>query len=127
MTNVLDVLDTIDEPARRLLLEVAVHESGHSVISRVLGLPSGKATLRDHDGNARSYSKLDGGLKSVLTALAGRAATEVLLGWASDPGCTVDDDKSLALLERNGFGDGCYAFDVKMALLADAPRPGGTG
>jgi hypothetical protein len=120
LMNVLDLIGTIDERARKLLLEVAVHESGHSVISRVLGLPSGRATLRDSDGNARSYSKHDGGLKTVLTCLAGRAATEVLLGYASDPGCAVDDDKSVELLEANGFRDSFYAFDVKMALLADA-------
>jgi hypothetical protein len=114
-----DLIGSIDERARALLLEVAVHESGHSVISRVVGLPSGKATLRDSDGNGRSYSKNDDGLKSVLVALAGRAATEVILGFASDPGCAVDDGKSVELLEANGFRDSFYAFDVKMALLAD--------
>jgi hypothetical protein len=115
------LIESIDARARQLLLEVAVHEAGHSVISRLAGLPSGKATLRDHDGNGRSYSKNDGSLKEVLVALAGRAATEVILGYASDPGCSVDDDKATRLVEANGFGwDKCFAFDVRQCLLADA-------
>jgi hypothetical protein len=121
--NVLDLIDSIDDRARRLLLEVAVHESGHSVISRLVGLPSGKATIRDKDGSGRSYSKHDGGLKTVLVALGGRAATEILLGYASDPGCEVDDDTATRLVEANGFGwDKCFAFDVRQCLLADTHK-----
>jgi hypothetical protein len=118
-----DLIETIDERARALLLEVATHEAGHSVVSRVLGLRSGRATLRDGDGHGRSYSAHDGGLKAVLVALAGRAATEVLLGYASDPGCSVDDDRATRLVEANGFGwDRCFAFDVRQCLLADTHK-----
>jgi hypothetical protein len=108
--------------ARALLLEVAVHEAGHSVIARMVGIRVDRATLRDADGDGRTYLEDDGGLKSVLAALAGRAATEVLLGHATDAGCETDDDTALARLQANGFHDRGFAFDVKMALLADALR-----
>jgi hypothetical protein len=77
----------------RFLLEVAVHEAGHSVIARVLGLKAGRATLRDFDGVARSYFA-----DHPVAVLAGRAATEVLLGYASDDGCSRDDAKARWLL-----------------------------
>jgi hypothetical protein len=115
-----DLIDSaLADRGRRLLVEISVHEAGHSVIARLVGLRGGRATLRDSDGSGRSYSEDDGGLKTVLTALGGRAASECLLGHASDPGCAVDDDKSAALLKRNGFADS-LAFDVRQALLADA-------
>jgi hypothetical protein len=108
--------------ANRLALEVAVHEAGHAVIARAVGWRGGKVTLQDADGNARNYYHVDDdrtSLKEALVGLGGRAATEVLLGHASDPGCAIDDAKIGQVLEANGFGDKGFAFDVRMALLAD--------
>jgi ATP-dependent Zn protease len=87
----------------RLLLEVAVHEAGHSVIARVVGLRSGRATLSDHDGVARAYFADDGSLNNVVAVLAGRAATEVILGRASDYDCSIDDDIAKRMLAAKGF------------------------
>jgi hypothetical protein len=101
------------------LLEIAIHESGHAVISRVVGLVSGYATISD--GNPRSYCRDDWGIRTVLTALAGRAAALELMGFASDEGCSADDRKALALIEADGFRERFFAFDVRReSLLADA-------
>jgi hypothetical protein len=85
----------------------------YAVISRVVGLPSGYATIRD--GNPRSWCLDDGDLRSILTCLAGRAASLELLGYASDSGCEADDRKAAALLKANGF-----TLDKRRSLLADA-------
>jgi hypothetical protein len=55
-----------------VMREVAVHEAGHSVIARVLGLSAGRATLCDYDGVARTYFSNGGGINSFLAILAGR-------------------------------------------------------
>jgi ATP-dependent Zn protease len=58
---------------------IALHEAGHAVISRVLQLPSGAATI---DGAPRAYLQDDHGLASLLTAMAGSAAERELVGVA---------------------------------------------
>ena len=103
---------------RRILTEVAVHEAGHSVIARVLGLPAGTATLCDHDGVARSYFRDDGSIANVLAVLAGRAASMELLGRACDYGCSIDDAFALRLLEAQGR-EPWYAKIVRRQVLAD--------
>jgi hypothetical protein len=50
---------------------ISIHEAGHSVISRVLQLPSGAATI---DGSPCAYLQDDHNLASLLTAMAGAAA-----------------------------------------------------
>jgi hypothetical protein len=112
-----DLIETIDQRARALLLEVAVHEAGHSVVGRLLGLPCGSATIRD--GHGRSWCRRDGGRNSILVTLAGRSASEVILGFASDPGCQADDDKALALVEAGGIGDRLQAWDAVTDRLGE--------
>jgi ATP-dependent Zn protease len=82
-------------------LEVAVHEAGHAVISRLVGLPSGPATIVDD--RARSHCIDDNDLRSLLTCLAGRAAVRVILGYDTDRGCEADDRKVARLLQAHGF------------------------
>jgi hypothetical protein len=93
---------------RRLLLEVAIHESGHSVIARVLGLKADRATLCDFDGVARSYFE-----DNVIAVLAGRAASLELLGYASDYGCSCDDATAMRLLTA----EGCFTPLLKRELM----------
>jgi ATP-dependent Zn protease len=108
----------VNKPYR---LEVALHESGHSVVARALGVRSGRATLCDHDGVARSYFSDDEGIASVMAILAGRAATLEILGRADDEGCSLDDAQALRLIEADGFRERFFAFDVRpQALLAHA-------
>jgi ATP-dependent Zn protease len=85
-----------------LLREIAYHEAGHSVIARALALPAGKATLRDHDGVARAYFNNDGSNGYILAVLAGRAATQVIIGYATASGCTFDDARAANLLMAGG-------------------------
>jgi hypothetical protein len=68
----------------RLLLEVAVHEAGHCVIARVVGLPGGEATIRD--GNAYAHWKTDGTVRHAIALLAGRAASDELIGRTTASG-----------------------------------------
>jgi hypothetical protein len=99
-------------------IEVAVHEAGHSVISRVVRLPSGYTTIRD--GNPRSWCLDDGDLRSILTCLAGRAATQVILGCADDHGCSIDDAKALRLLLADGLRSPWRARYMRNYLLDDS-------
>jgi hypothetical protein len=92
----------LPDAPQRLLLEIAIHEAGHAVIARALGIPAGRATMCDHDGVARCYFKDDGSTGNVIAILAGRAATQVILGYASDFGCSFDDGKAANLLMADG-------------------------
>jgi hypothetical protein len=93
-------------------VSVAVHESGHAVASRKLSLWSGPALLRNIDGNGASYVNDDGGIKSVLVALAGGVAEQELLGIAEPFGCEVDDQKVEGLLAALHFRDWASARDA---------------
>jgi hypothetical protein len=84
-------------------VRVGVHEAGHSVVSRIVGLPSGEATIKD--GEARSYLTDDHGIRSILVALAGGCAEKILLGDVVELGCKDDDAKVVRLLAANGFTD----------------------
>jgi hypothetical protein len=75
--------------------------------------------MRDHDGVARCYFHDDGSTNNVIAILAGRAATEVILGHASNFGCSFDDAKAMRLL-LSAYGDRWYARCVRRDLLADA-------
>jgi hypothetical protein len=99
-----------------LRLEIAIHEAGHAVISRVVGLVSGYATIRE--GGARSYCEDDGGIASVLTALAGKAAT-LEFGLGSE-GCEIDDRKALRLLLADNLRSRWRARYMWKDLLGDA-------
>jgi hypothetical protein len=85
------VTQTLDRDAT-----VAIHEAGHSVLSRVLQLPSGKATI---DGEPGAFLKDDHNLASLLTAMAGSVAEVELLGRASAGGVAGDRPKVLALID----------------------------
>lgn len=88
-------------------VRTATHEAGHATISRALGLPSGEATIGD--GRARSYLADDHGIRSILVALAGGIAEEVLLGDANEVGCLRDHEKVNRLLTANHFTDSALA------------------
>jgi ATP-dependent Zn protease len=103
----------------QLRLEIAVHEAGHSVVARPLGVRSGRATMCDHDGVARAYFSDREGVMSVMAILAGRAATQVILGCADDHGCSIDAAKALRLLLADGFRSSWYARYVRNYLLDD--------
>jgi ATP-dependent Zn protease len=98
-------------------IEVAIHEAGHSVIARVLGLKAGGATIRD--GNASSYFEDDGSINNVIAIVAGRAATQVILGRADDFGCSIDDDQAMTLLLADGLRSPWYARYMRKYLLDD--------
>jgi ATP-dependent Zn protease len=101
------------------LLEIAIHEAGHSVIARVFGLKAGRATLCDFDGGARAYFSDGEGVLSVMAILGGRAATQVILGCADDHGCSFDDAKAMRLLLADGLRSSWRARYMFKELLDD--------
>jgi ATP-dependent Zn protease len=94
-------MDDDDQDER---IEVALHEAGHAVIARIVGLIGDRATIVPK-GTARgkAWWRDDDGIKSVLACLAGRAATEVILGYASDEGCSSDDVEAMRLIQAPGW------------------------
>ena len=114
---------TSDEDRR---LEIALHEAGHAVISRVVGLVGSKATIvPTATSGGTAWWRHDNGIKSVLACLAGRAATEVILGHATDEGCRFDDETAMRLL-TTGNGDvereDWYARKVREDLLRECRK-----
>jgi hypothetical protein len=85
-------------------------------------LRSGLATVRDHDGRPRAYFCPGDCIDGVLAVLGGRAATEELLGYADDFGCSTDDREALDLLMAPGIieREPWYAKVVRRQLLAQA-------
>jgi hypothetical protein len=105
---------------------ISIHEAGHATLSRVLRLPSGRATI---DGSPCAYLKDDHNLGSLLTAMAGSAAERELIGLASDGGVDGDRPKVLQLIDALGVdSDTCWmvmrqlvrANEVAIRSVADA-------
>jgi hypothetical protein len=94
-------------------ITISIHEAGHAVISRVLQLPSGKATI---DGEPRAYLRDDHGLASLLTAMAGSAAERELVGVAG--GVDGDRPKVVRLLDAlNLDSDTCWLVTRQLVEL----------
>jgi ATP-dependent Zn protease len=92
---------------------IAAHEAGHAVISRVLQLPSGKATI---DGKPGAYLQDDHGLASLLTAMAGSAAERELVGVTG--GMDGDWPKVMRLLDALGVdSDTCWTITRQLVEL----------
>jgi hypothetical protein len=92
---------------------ISIHEAGHAVISRVLQLPSGAATI---DGEPRAYLQDDHGLASLLTAMAGAAAEREMTGVAG--GMDGDRPKVLALIDALGVdSDTCWLVTRQLVEL----------
>jgi hypothetical protein len=85
-------------------------------------LRSGRATLCDHDGRARTCLNPGDCIDGVLAILGGRAATLELLGYADEFGCSTDDREALDLLMAPGIieREPWYAKVVRRQLLAQA-------
>jgi hypothetical protein len=92
---------------------IALHEAGHAVISRVLQLPSGAATI---DGEPRAYLQDDHNLASLITAMAGSAAERELVGVAG--GVDGDRPKVERLLDALGVdSDTCWLITRQLVEL----------
>jgi hypothetical protein len=114
----------LPDAPHRLRLEIAIHEAGHAVIARVLGLRCGKAVITGRDGFA--HWKADGGgIMHVIALLAGRAASDVILGRTTESGCAGDDAKVMKLIEADGFRERFFAFDLRRESLSAKRIHGG--
>jgi ATP-dependent Zn protease len=104
----------------QLRLEIAVHEAGHVVIARVLRFPVRGATIRAWHGGGRAWLDADDGSNAaIIVTLAGRAATEVILGRADDFGCSTDDAPARRMLRTKGyvgFGMAIKLYDARLLI-----------
>jgi hypothetical protein len=81
------------------------------VISRVLQLPSGRATI---DGEPGAYLQDDDNLASLLTAMAGSAAEQVLIGVVGG----TDMPKVMRLLDKlDVSSDTCWLITRQLVQL----------
>jgi hypothetical protein len=102
------------------LIECATHEAAHAAIARALGLRVKVVTIAAPDGGRTTVTDDcttvtdDRSMRIVLATLAGRVATQMLLGRASS--CAEDDHIADALLTNLGFRDLAL---MRRALLAD--------
>jgi hypothetical protein len=98
---------------------IALHESGHCVIARVLGLPRcGSASIIEPDAGA--YFSLDHGERSVIALMAGAAGEQVVLGDFDEIGVRIDRERWEQRLERHGYDDGGAAlWDRTLALVRE--------
>jgi ATP-dependent Zn protease len=104
---------------------IAIHEAAHAVVSRLVGLKSGGATIiPDANGNAgKSFVRDEpDNIATVITCLSGRAAEEIVFGFAFDYGCSIDDAKALQLLAADGFREGVYLKIAYGHCLEDARK-----
>lgn len=107
---------------------VAIHEAGHAVIAAQLGVPISAVSILAQPGSAGSLmsevrtTDLDRqSLEALVTmALAGRAADQVLLGFA-DAAATTDLKLATRLLFNGYFVWGL--FDHLTAIEVDSQAP----
>jgi hypothetical protein len=88
---------------------IAIHEAGHVVIARVLGLPDcGEASVIEPDAHALFC--LDHGAPSICALFAGAAAEVELIGDHDAEGCGIDMERAREHLEDLGYTDGGSAL-----------------
>jgi hypothetical protein len=83
-----------------LLAEIAIHEAGHAVIARVVGLEGAGATIvpKDTAAGTAFWKEEARNIADVVATLAGRAASDVILGHTTESGCRFDDERAMRLL-----------------------------
>jgi hypothetical protein len=88
-----------------LLWRVCIHEAGHAVGARLLGVPSGAVWLRPRPHAEFSHQ---GGAASVCAIMSGGAAERLVFG--DFIGIEVDRRNAAALMDELGVDDGGAAL-----------------
>jgi hypothetical protein len=83
---------------------VAIHEAGHCVAARLMGLPCGSASIVEPD--PRAMFARDCGGPSIVALMAGAISEALVLGDYDEVGVEVDWERASARLERLGYFDG---------------------
>jgi hypothetical protein len=88
-----------------LAWHIAVHESGHAVAARLMGLPGCGGASAEPDG-AYAVFPGDCGAHSVAALMAGACAEAIVLGDFDPHGLAVDRELAAAEMECVGVVDG---------------------
>ena len=97
---------------------IALHEAGHSVAARLLGLPRCGAASVEPD-NAYAVFPDDCGAHSIAALMAGACAEAIVLGGFDPHGLAVDRALAAAEMECVGVADGGEAlWEFTFDLLA---------
>jgi hypothetical protein len=94
---------------------VSIHEAGHCVAARLMGLPCGSASIVEPDPHAM-FAR-DCGAPSICALMAGAVSEALVLGDYDDVGVEVDWEHASARFERLGYFDGgdalwAWTFDL---------------
>jgi len=101
-----------------LAWRVAIHEAGHAISARLLGLPRCGGASVEPD-NAYAVFAEDCGSHSVCALMAGAAAEAIMLGDFDPAGLMVDRELAAAEMACVGVADGGEAlWEFTFDLLA---------
>jgi hypothetical protein len=84
--------------------ETAVHEAGHAIAGRILGLRCGGASVIEPGAHARVY--VDDGAASVCVGMAGAVAETIMFGSFDAAACGIDRGRWTRRLHRLGYSEG---------------------
>jgi hypothetical protein len=100
---------------------VSIHEAGHCVAARLMGLPCGSATIVAPDPHAM-FAR-DCGAPSIIALLSGAIAESLLLGDYDDVGVEVDWERASARPDALGCdGDDAELWWCYTASLLEEHR-----
>ena len=96
-----------------LAWRAAIHEAGHLVGAKRMGLPCGGGRLDP----PVAYFPIDCGVESVVALMSGAIGESLILGDYDEVGVEVDWARVCARLERLGYFDGgdalwAWTFDL---------------
>lgn len=94
---------------------ISVHEAGHCVAARLLGLSAGEASIIEP--GAHAVFDCDCGAPSIVALLAGSVAESLAFGDYDAHGGSVDWRNAWERLEHLGYEDGQALWDYTHDLL----------
>ena len=93
---------------------VSIHEAGHCVAARLMGLPCGSASIVEPDPHAM-FARDCGG-ESIVALMAGAVSEALVHGDYDEVGVEVDWERASALMDALGHDDGdalwAWTFDL---------------
>jgi hypothetical protein len=95
---------------------IAVHESGHATVARLLRLPGcGEASIEEP--NAHAVFPNNCGTPSVCALMAGAASEIALFGDCDEVGISIDAQRVWKRLRRYGYEDADPWWNYTLGLV----------